>query len=217
MEEHNTTEEILNAVTHGIGVLLSIAGLVAMLHSVSARQAGREALAAALLYGISLIVLYLMSTLYHCFFKLPKASHLFKIFDHAAIYLLIAGTDTPVLLILLHRHHGPEGTAVIWLLALIGIIWQCFNVHKYKKLSTAAYIVMGWLLVGALPLIWVYVAPAAVFWLLSGGLIYTVGTFFYLRKTMPYHHLIWHFFVLGGSMAHFYSIYYYLLPASPLP
>lgn len=216
MKTRDIIEEIFNAITHGLGIILSIIGLVLMLHQVITHSKDSLYILSAIIYGLSLIFMYSMSTFYHSFFCLPTVSRIFKILDHAAIYILIAGTDTPVLLTVLRHYHGPAIAIIIWIVALIGVLWQCFNVHKFKKLATLCYVLMGWLLVGTLPILWIHLSPQAVIWLLVGGLWYTLGAIFYLWKKLPFQHLIWHFFVLGGSICHFYAMYHYVLLASPI-
>lgn len=202
-------EERLNAVTHGVGASLALVGLSALI--VSAYLYGSVwHLVSFSIYGVSLVLLYLASTLYHSFTD-QKLKYIFKIIDHAAIYLLIAGTYTPFTLVLLHGMLGWTVFGVIWGLALVGVVFQIFFVKRFKILSTLCYIFMGWLmvvfikpLIAALPL-------NGLCWLIAGGLFYTVGAFFYLYR-FPYNHTIWHLFVLAGSAAHFVTIICYVLP-----
>ncbi|SJZ59786.1 PAQR family membrane homeostasis protein TrhA [Megasphaera cerevisiae] len=205
-------EEIANAVTHGIGAALSIAALIIMLYTVLTDHEGIWHILSATVYGISLILLYVMSTLYHSFFKLPRVAHVFKILDHSAIYVLIAGSYTPFLWIALRYSSGLAASAMIWLLAAVGIVWQCFNVHKFHIVSTLCYVAMGWISVLFLPQLMHSLSWNAMLWLIIGGLSYTIGTVFYLWKRLPFQHAIWHLFVLAGSAAHFYCIYYFVLP-----
>ena len=175
----------------------------------------RHILSAAV-YGTSLILLYLMSTLYHSFFRLPKLSSVFKILDHSAIYLLIAGSYTPFLWIALRDSEGMIMSILIWTLAFFGIIWQCFNVGKHKTVATLCYVAMGWLAVLLIPDLLRHLPAEAMLWLVIGGLCYTVGAIFYLWKRLPFQHAIWHLFVLAGSAAHFYCIYSFVFPISEL-
>ena len=204
-------EERMNAVTHGFGTLLALIGLVSLIVS-SHLYGGIWHLISSSIYGTSLVLLYLASTLYHSF-KSEKLKYIFKIIDHAAIYLLIAGTYTPFSLVLFHGTLGWTVFGVVWGLALVGIVFQIFFVKRFKVLSTLCYIFMGWLilifikpLVGALPI-------GGLYWLVAGGLFYTVGALFYLYRWLPYHHAIWHLFVIAGSAAHFITIFCYILPS----
>lgn len=204
-------EEIANAVTHGIGALLSIVALCFMVYTVYVYHEGPWHLAAVIVYGVSLILLYTMSTLYHSFFKLPKTSYVFKILDHSAIYVLIAGTYTPFLWITLRAGSGPMMSFLIWTLAIIGIVWQCFNVKRFHILATLCYVAMGWISVVLIPELKALLPWDAMVWLIIGGISYTAGTVFYLWRRLPFQHAIWHLFVLAGSAAHFYCIYEFVL------
>ncbi|WP_425059570.1 hypothetical protein SCACP_01610 [Sporomusa carbonis] len=203
-------EERLNAVTHGLGATLALAGLLALVVS-SYLYGSIWHLVSFSIYGISLVLLYLASTLYHSFSD-EKLKYIFKILDHAAIYLLIAGTYTPFALVLFHGVLGWTVFGVVWGLAVAGVIFQIFFVKRFKILSTICYIIMGWLmlifikpLVAALP-------TTGLCWLIAGGLLYTVGALFYLYRWFPYNHAVWHVFVLAGSAAHFITIFCYVLP-----
>jgi hemolysin III len=203
-------EEKLNAVTHGVGASLAFAGLILLIVS-SYFHGSIWHLVSFSIYGSSLVLLYLASTLYHSFTE-EKLKYIFKIIDHAAIYLLIAGTYTPFTLVILHGMLGWTIFGIIWGLALLGVVLQIFFVKRFKVLSTICYIAMGWLMLICIkPL--VAVLPAmGLFWLIAGGLLYTVGTLFYLYRWFPYNHAVWHLFVLAGSAAHFITVYYYVLP-----
>ena len=161
------------------------------------------------------MLLYLASTLYHSF-RRPKLKHVFHIVDHAAIYLLIAGTYTPFALVILHGIVGWAVMGIIWTLAAAGIILKVFFIGRFKGLSTACYIGMGWLIVVCIKPLAAGLAVDGLYWLLAGGVLYTVGSVFYLLKKMPYNHTVWHLFVLGGSAAHFVTIAFYVLPAATL-
>lgn len=203
-------EERLNAVTHGIGTLLALVGLLALI-SVAYLYGGIWHLVSFSIYGVSLVLLYLASTLYHSFTN-EKLKYLFKIFDHAAIYLLIAGTYTPFTLVPLHGTLGWIIFGVIWGLACIGIGFKVFFVKRFKRFSTICYIVMGWFMFIAIKPLIAALPMNGFYWLLAGGLFYTVGSVFYLARRLPYNHMIWHLFVLAGSACHFITIFYYVLP-----
>lgn len=207
---YSFAEEIANSISHGIGFIFGIVGLVLLLVQASESQAGIIAITSYSLYGGSMILLFLASTLYHAI-PHPNAKLWLKKLDHCAIYLLIAGTYTPFLLIGLKSPlaHGLMG--VIWGLALAGILFKLFYVDRFEKLSVSTYLLMGWL---SLIVIWQLALklPAGGIWLLAaGGVIYSLGVIFYVSKRIPYNHAIWHGFVLAGSFCHFLSIYLYVI------
>ena len=202
-------EEILNAVTHGIGAALSVAALVGM--HIYYANGGVWHLTSCLIYGISLILLYLASTLYHSFTNM-RLKAIFKFVDHASIYVLIAGNYTPFALIPLHGSLGWTIFGVVWGLAALGIVFQIFFVKRFRVLGTLCYLGMGWFAVVMVRPLLELLPAEAVYWLFIGGVLYTVGAIFYLAKRLPYSHVVWHVFVLAGSAAHFWSIFHYVLP-----
>ncbi|MFQ5641851.1 MAG: hemolysin III family protein [bacterium] len=210
-EETETLGEVIaNSITHGIGAALSIAGL-AILVLLAALKGDVWRIVSFSVYGTTLVVLYLASTLYHSF-QNPKVKHLFKIIDHAAIYLLIAGTYTPFMLVSLRGAWGWTLFGIIWGLALSGIVFKAFYIHRFTKLSVVFYILMGWLCVLALKKMQVSIPLGGLVWLAVGGVLYTVGIIFYAWQGLKYSHAIWHLFVLGGSICHYFSILLYVLP-----
>lgn len=202
-------EEILHAVTHGIGAVLSVAALVIML-SIAVAVNDPWYLASSLIYGISLILLYTSSTLYHSV-KNKTIKRRLRQLDHAAIFLLIAGTYTPFTLINLRQDWGLILFALIWFVALVGVVIELATGLKYKKLSLSLYLGMGWLVIVAIKPMLNYVEPGGLWLLLAGGLSYSFGVIFYAWKSMFLHHAIWHLFVLAGSVLHFLAIYFYVL------
>lgn len=202
-------EERLNAVTHGVGALLALVGLVILITS-SRLHGDIWCLVSSYIYGTSLVLLYLASTLYHSFTD-EKLKYIFKIFDHAAIYLLIAGTYTPFMLVLFRGAVGWTFFGVVWGLAIIGVVFQIFYVNRFKILSTLCYIVMGWLMLLFLKPLVAALPTGGLYWLIGGGLFYTVGALFYLYRWFPYNHMVWHLFVLAGSVAHFITVYCYVI------
>ncbi len=204
-------EEIANGITHGLGAGLSVAGLT-LLVVLAALYGDVWRVVSFSIYGSTLIILYLASTLYHSF-QHPRVKRVFRIIDHASIYLLIAGTYTPFLLVSMRGAWGWTLLVVIWGLALLGIGFKVLFTHHFQKLSTLAYVLMGWLCVIALKEALVSIPPGGLIWLAVGGVVYTVGVVFYVWKKLPYNHAIWHLFVLGGSMCHYFAILFYLLPA----
>ncbi|MBI2516514.1 MAG: hemolysin III family protein [Opitutae bacterium] len=207
---YTVREEIAHAVTHGIGAVLCVAGLVLLV--VAAVQRGDAwHVTSAAIYGATLVLLYTASTLYH---SLPgeRAKRLLQKFDHAAIYLLIAGTYTPFTLVTLRGPWGWSLFGVIWGLALIGVVLKLRAVGRRDVLSTVLYVVMGWLVLIALKPLVAALPGSGLGWLVAGGVCYTVGALFYLWERLPYNHAVWHVWVLGGSVCHWAAVYGYVLP-----
>lgn len=203
-------EEVMNAVTHGVGTLLAVAGLVLL--TVFAYLYGEVwHILSFSIYGTTLVLLYLASTLYHSFTN-ERLKYIFKILDHSAIYLLIAGTYTPFTLVPLHGLLGWTVFGLVWGLAIIGIVLKVFFVGRFKLISTLCYILMGWFIIIAIKPLIATVATLGIMWLIIGGLFYTFGTVFYLWHKLPYNHAIWHLFVLAGSISHFIAVFFYVLP-----
>jgi hemolysin III len=202
-------EEIANSVAHGIGAALSIAALVVLV-VLSLNTGDCVSVASFSIYGATLVVLYLSSTMYHSIAN-EKAKIVFRYMDHISIYLLIAGTYTPVALVLLGGVWGWTLFGIIWGLAATGIVFKvlCFGRHEWVSLSI--YVLMGWVaVVAAKPLM--EVMPFGMFlWLLAGGLFYTLGVIFYVIEKVKYFHFIWHLFVMAGSVSHFFGIVFYLV------
>jgi hemolysin III len=205
-------EEIANAITHGIGIPLSIAALVFLL--IYAHRAGTTLhISSAIVFGSTMILLYLCSTLLH---SLPegKAKDIFEIFDHSSIYLFIAGTYTPFLFLVIRGTLGWTLFGVIWGIAALGIVFKAFFTKKFLFLSTLMYIVMGWLIIAAWTPLVHTLSPAGIELLVWGGILYTVGTIFYVWRGFPFHHAVWHVFVLGGTALHFFAVLFFVLPLS---
>ena len=202
--EYTFTEEMIHAATHGAGVILSIVGLWWMLHF-SIQSTDPWQIVASWAYGVSLITLFLSSTLYHGLHASPHR-HLFKLLDHCAIYLLIAGTATPFLVVAIRTHIGLWLFGAMWLLAALGILIKIRFRHQYPKLSLASYLLMGWLMVIVTPQLLNAIGASGIAWLVAGGMCYTIGALFYMAKKMPYSHAIWHIFVLAGAFCHFLAV-----------
>ena len=205
-------EEIANSITHGIGTALSIAGLV-ILVVFAATQGDVWHIVSFSIYGSTLILLYLASTLYHSFPQ-PRVKRIFKIIDHSSIFLLIAGTYTPFMLTSLRGIWGWSLFGVVWGLAITGIVFKSIFISRFKKVSILVYILMGWLCILVVRQMILHIPYLGLLWLLAGGLFYTLGVIFYAWKNLPYHHAVWHLFVLGGSICHYFSILFYLLPTT---
>jgi len=204
-------EEIANSVTHGIGAGLSIAGLT-LLVVLAVMNGNIYQIVSFSIYGATLTILYLASTLYHSF-QQPKVKQVFRIFDHASIFLLIAGTYTPILLVGVRGTIGWTLLVIVWGLALLGIGFKALFINRFQKVSVLAYILMGWLSVIALKEMIANIPVGGLIWMGVGGAIYTLGTIFYALKKYRYTHTIWHVFVLGGSICHYFAILLYLAPA----
>lgn len=199
-------EEIANSITHGIGALLSIVALVVLI-MVAANQNDILHLVSFSIYGVTLILLYMSSTLYHSFTK-PRIKDLFARFDHVSIFLLIAGTYTPILLINIKGILGWTIFGIIWTVAIAGAIVRIIYPYRFRKLMVFIYLLMGWTFVLVGKTIITSLPPESVNYLVLGGIAYSVGVIFYLWRTLPYGHGIWHLFVLAGSILHFFAIYF---------
>jgi len=208
--DHSIREEIANALTHGLGATAALAGGSVMI-TLAALYGDGWQLGSAIVFGVSLLLLYLASTLYHAI-QHPVAKGRLKVFDHCAIYLLIAGTYTPFTLIGLRGSWGWGLFAAIWGLAAAGIVFKLFYTGRFKLLSTAIYIVMGWLVLVAVKPLLAALDAWTLGWLLAGGLCYTLGTVFYHRPSLKYSHAIWHLFVIGGSVCHYVSVLSQVVP-----
>ena len=208
-KEYTVLEEIMNSGTHAVGFGLSVAGLVwLILRAVSLKDS--MSLVAVIVFGSSLIALYAASTLYHavpCF----NVKKVLRVFDHCAIYLLIAGTYTPFLLVSLRGTTGWALFGVVWGIACVGCAFKAFFTGRFNKVSTAMYVAMGWIgLVAIKPAI-THIPVGGLLMMLAGGLLYTFGVFFYANERVPYNHAIWHCFVMGGSAIHFFAVIIYVL------
>ena len=203
-------EEIAHSVTHGVGALLSIAGLVVLVALAAVRGNAWHVVSCSI-FGATLIVLYTTSTLYHSITH-PRAKRVLRVLDHSAIFLLIAGTYTPFTLVNMRGGWGWTLFGVIWGLALLGIAFKLTASSRYRILSVLLYIAMGWLVLIALKPLVASVAPPGLALILAGGLAYTLGVIFYAWKDLPYSHAIWHLFVLAGSILHFFAVALYVIP-----
>jgi len=201
-------EEIANSITHGIGALLSIAALV-ILVTLSALHDSAWHVVSCAIYGTTLLLSYLSSTLYHAFTG-PRVKHVFRILDHSTIYLLIAGTYTPFVLIALRTRVGVGLLIVIWISAVSGVVYKCVSRGHSGMFSAAMYIVLGWAAIVIVRPLLHAIPLAAMGWLLAGGISYTAGVAFFAMR-WRYAHTVWHLFVLAGSICHFTAILRYLV------
>ena len=197
-------EEQASALTHGVGALAALAGGAVMVALAALHGDGWQ-LAAAIVFSISLLLLYIASTLYHAIQR-PRAKSALKVFDHCAIYLLIAGTYTPITLVGLRGDVGRNLFIAIWSLAALGIVFKLFFTGRFKLLSTLVYVAMGWLVLLAIKPVWAALDAWTFGWLFAGGIAYTLGTVFYHRPSMRYSHAVWHLFVVAGSVCHYIAV-----------
>lgn len=207
---YSVAEEIAHTITHGLGMLLSIAGLVVLV-GFSAQNGDAWHITSSSIFGATLILLYGASTLYHGI-RQPRFRPILQKMDHAAIYLLIAGTYTPFLLISLRGVWGWWLFGIIWSLAIIGIALEFIPRKRLERTALALYLVMGWIIVGAIQPMMEHVAPGGLYLLVAGGLCYTLGVVFYVWERLAFNHAIWHVFVLAGSISHYFAILFYVVP-----
>lgn len=208
-KNYSLGEELANSISHGIGALFSAVG-IGVLSTQAVIYGTTTTIVSSIIYGITLFLMYISSTLYHAF-RGEKIKKLFKKFDHCSIFLLIAGSYTPFTLITLKGKVGYTLFAVIWTLAIFGILLKTLAINKTEKLSLICYLAMGWLVVFSIEPLMDNLATNGIILLLLGGISYTVGVIFYLAKKTPYMHMVWHLFVLSGSIFHFVSISMYVI------
>ncbi|WP_434762226.1 PAQR family membrane homeostasis protein TrhA [Vibrio fortis] len=211
VSEYSEIEERANAITHGLGVVLGIVGLILLLIKADQFNADLLTVASMATYGSSIILLFLASTLYHSI-TTEKTKRLLKTLDHCAIYLLIAGSYTPFLLVSLRTPLAFGLMGVIWAIALVGIVMKIAFVYRFKRLSLVTYLAMGWLSLIVIYQLAKSVDLGGLILLAAGGVIYSLGVIFYVAKRIPYNHAIWHLFVLAGCACHFFAIYLYVTP-----
>lgn len=207
---YSLKEEIAHSVTHGFGVLMSVIGL-AMLIVYSNKYGDIWHTVSSSIYGLALIALYSSSTLYHSV-TIPELKRFLRKLDHAAIFLLIAGTYTPFTLVNLRGNWGWTLFGMVWSIAIAGMIMELIVKKRYKRISISLYLGLGWLVMIAIEPMMANVAPGGLVLLLTGGLLYSLGVIFYVWKTLLYHHAIWHLFVLAGSACHFFAVFLYVIP-----
>ncbi|MCL1921249.1 MAG: hemolysin III family protein [Kiritimatiellaeota bacterium] len=210
-------EEIANAITHGVGAVLSL-GCFGVAVAFAAARGDAWRIVSASIYGFMMFLMYLSSTMYHAAVW-PPGKRILNIIDHNAIYLMIAGSYTPFCLVALRQHSPAWGWSVfgaIWAFALAGIVLQSLFIHRFRVLSTLTYVLMGWTCIIAVYPLWKAMGTMGVLGIGAGGLLYTAGVVFYVLKHLKYTHAVWHLFVLGGSMVHFFTILFcVMLPEAP--
>ncbi|MGA9212704.1 PAQR family membrane homeostasis protein TrhA [Kaistella sp.] len=211
---YSVLEERLNIWSHFIGLLLSILALVLLIFR-AIDLGSTKVLLSFSIFGSSMVVLYLASTLYH-FSKNPRLRYHLDIFDHAAIFVLIAGTYSPFALVSLNGREGYTIFAVVWSIALIGIVFKIFFTGRFNLLSTILYVGMGWMIIFSFDSLRYHLDFRGLVWLISGGFFYTVGAVLYSIKRLKFNHAIFHGFVLLGTFCHFMSVYFYVVPISKI-
>jgi len=205
-------EELLNSVTHGVGLALSAAGLVVLVVLASLHGSAWHIVSCAI-YGTSLILLYGASMLYHASRKTEVRKRM-RALDHASIYVLIAGTYTPLVLVNMRGGWGWTLFGLVWGAAIAGIVFKAFFAGRFTVVSTLLYLAMGWLVIIAIDPLLRALPDTGLLFLLLGGLAYSLGCFFYLRDAKPFRHVVWHLFVLAGSVFHYFAIVVSVLPAT---
>lgn len=203
---YSVAEEWLNSISHGLACVAAIVGLVFML----LRAENSISVTASAVYGGTLIFMFLSSTIYHAVTH-QKAKGLLKLFDHSAIYLLIAGTYTPLTLVAIGGKLGVIATAFIWVLAIAGVAFKMIARHRFPKVSVVTYLIMGWIVVGLIYPLYQALPGSGLWLIVAGGLCFSIGVLFYVAKSKKYTHAIWHLFVIGGCSCHYFSIYYYVV------
>jgi hemolysin III len=206
---HLSTEELANSITHGIGLVLSIAGFIVLL-GVAIMRGGPSRIVSCAVYGSTLVCLYAASTLYHAL-PSPRVKRALKIFDHCAIYLLIAGTYTPFTLVILRGGWGWWMFRIIWAVAMAGIVFKLWFIDHFKVLSTVLYLAMGWIALLAIKPMLLSIPAHGLYWLLAGGLLYTTGVAFFAAGKLRFGHAIWHVFVIAGSSCHYFAVLFYVI------
>ena len=209
-QEHSRREEWANAITHGVGAGLSFAGLLVLVGA-AAWHRDPWLIVSVSIYGASLVALYATSTVYHAV-RQEAVKRVLEHLDHAAIFLLIAGTYTPFTLV---NMRGPVGYwlfGIVWSLAALGILYKIFSRHRFSNASVLLYLAMGWLIVGALGKLMATTGTGGLWLLFSGGLAYSAGVIFYVWRRLPFNHAIWHLFVVSGSVLHYCAVLFYVVP-----
>jgi len=208
-ETYRLGDILANSITHGVGAALALVGATYLI--IASTRGSASIIASCSVFASTLVLVYLCSTLYHSLVR-TRARHVFHVLDHSAIYLLIAGTYTPFTLVSLRGAVGWTLFAVVWTLAIAGIIFKSFAVGRFAAASTVVYLFQGWVVVfAARPLIHA-IGPQGLLWLGAGGAAYTLGIIFFAMDRIPYFHAAWHLFVLAGSIAHYFAILFYIIP-----
>lgn len=205
-QPYSITEEWLNSITHGLGFIAAIIGLIFLVMKAD----NSLSITASAIYGSTLILMLLSSTVYHAVTH-KQAKGILKLADHSAIYLLIAGTYTPLMLVSIGGLLGTVATVCVWVLAAAGVAFKLLAKHRFPKVSVMTYLLMGWIAIGLIYPLYQALPGQGLWLILLGGICFSIGVLFYVAKTKKYTHAIWHLFVLGGCSCHYFSIYYFVL------
>jgi len=200
-------EEIANSLSHGVGLLAAVAAIPTLVAS-AVRRGSVAGIVGASVFAVTVVLLYLTSTLYHALPR-SRAKRVFRVLDHSAIFLLIAGTYTPFTLGVLHGTWGWALLGLVWGFAILGVVLKAVGGVRYPRLSTCLYLGMGWLILIAVKPLWLRVPPAGLLWLLAGGIAYTAGVALFAAQRFRYTHFLWHLFVLAGTACHFIAVLWY--------
>ncbi len=211
MTEQRLGDLLANSITHGAGVLLAIIGAIYLM--ILSARGTRRLIAACAVYAFALVLVYLCSTLYHSLIR-TRARHVFRILDHSAIYVLIAGTYTPFMLVSLRGPWGWTLFCIVWALAIAGVVFKCFAVERFAVASATTYILMGWIALVAIVPLARAITWYGIVWIMAGGVLYTFGVLFFAHDRLRYFHALWHVFVLAGSFVHFFAVVLYVVPRS---
>jgi len=203
----STGEEIANSVSHGVGLLLALAGFPVLVIA-TLRRGDLMEVVGATVFATTMVLLYSTSMLFHAF-RQSRAKRVFQVLDHSAIYLLIAGTYTPFTLGVLRGGWGWTLFGLVWSMAAVGILFKALGGIRYNTVSTFVYLAMGWLVVIAAHTVWTLVPAWGIFWLFAGGIAYSAGAVFFLAERIRYFHFVWHLFVIAGTACHFIAVYWY--------
>lgn len=206
-------EEIAHAITHGLGAFLSVAGLTVLVAQATL-YGNIWHITSCAIFGATMVLMYTASSLYHSI-PIPSAKKVLRAVDHSMIYFLIAGTYTPFTLVTLHGPWGWSLFGITWGLALIGVVFKIFYTGRFEKLSLGIYLGMGWVAVVAVKPLMAALPVGGLILMLAGGLVYSGGVAFYVWERLRYHHAIWHVFVLGGNVLHFFAVLFYVIPGPP--
>ncbi len=208
MAQHHTSytlkQELANSISHGFGILFGIV-CMPILIATAAQTGSKAAVAGTAIYGFSFIMVYTFSTLYHGF-QQPEVKRVMKIIDHISIYFLIAGSYTPFVLLFVNNTTGLVLLSLLWTLTFAGMIIKIYHTGKYEKLSTAVYVLMGWMLIPVADTFFARLSQPVIALIVAGGLLYSIGVIFYVWRRVTYHHVVWHLFVLAGSICHYAAI-----------
>lgn len=209
--KYTFSEELIHAISHGLGALLALVGLVVLVVAAAVRCEGATPVVACSIYGAFMVLMFVTSTLYHSF-PWPTVKRVFRVLDHEMIFLMIAGTYTPFVLITLRGAQSWTLFGLVWGLAAVGLVFEGFFTGRFKVVSTLLYVLMGWVIVFALKPLAEAMPAAGIRWLWAGGLCYTAGAGVYLFKRVRYHHAVWHLLVLAGAACHYFAILWHVLP-----